>query len=59
MGGTLIFSYICKLGHFWGSKFFNFNIFFVGGGGSEKLILFGGMKVLLIFLGVITKLDYI
>ena len=48
MGGggddTLIFSYICSLGPFFGFNILNFNIFFWWGGGgglSEKLIFFG------------------
>ena len=51
-GGTLIFSYIRRLGLF-GFKILNFNIFFF-----RKLNIFGGMKILQIFLGVSTKLDY-
>ena len=38
-GGTLIFSYIRRLGSFLGFKILNFNFFFwggVGGWGSEK-----------------------
>ena len=40
---------------FGGFKILNFNIF----GGFQKKKYFWGMKILLIFLGVITKLDYI
>ena len=46
LGGTLIFSYIRRLGSFLGFKILNFNIFFFffgggGGGGSENLIFLG------------------
>ena len=61
-GGTLIFSYIRRLGF----KILIFNIiiiiiFFFGGGGVgvRKINIFLGMKILWIFFGVITKLDYI
>ena len=46
-GGTLIFSYIRRLGPFFGSKILNFNIFFslfLGGGGFRKMNIFGGLK---------------
>ena len=33
-GGTLIFSYIRRLGSFLGFKILNFNFFFGGGGGG-------------------------
>ena len=49
-GGTLIFSRA-----FLGFKILNFNIF----GGFQRNDYFGGMKILWIFFGVITKLDYI
>ena len=42
-------------GHFWGFEILNFNIF----GGFQKKNIFGGMKILWIFFGVITKLDNI
>ena len=54
-GGTLIFTYIRRLGSFLGFKILNFNIF----GGVQKNEYFCGMKILWIFLGAITKLDYI
>ena len=42
-GGTLIFSYIRRLGPLWKvQKFSNFNIF----GGFQKNEYFGGMKIL-------------
>ena len=47
--------------HFWGSKFefqyFFIFFFFFGGGGVKKMNIFGGMMILWIFFGVITKLD--
>ena len=47
-GGTLIFSYIRRLGSFfWGSKFL-ISIFL---GDFRKINIFGGMKSLWIFLG--------
>ena len=59
-GGTLIFSYIRRLGSFFWFKILNFNIFgvfqifffffFWGGGGYEDFVD---------IFGVITKLDYI
>ena len=54
-GVTLIFSYILRLGHFWGFKNLAFNIF----GGFQKKNVFWGIKILWIFWGVITKFDYI
>ena len=58
-GGTLIFSYIRRLGPFFGFKILNFNI----SGGLQKNEYFWGMKIFWIFLGkgggVIAKLDYI
>ena len=58
VGGTLIFSYIRNVGggNFVGFKYFEFHYF---GGFSGKMNIFWGMKILWIFLGVITKLDYI
>ena len=41
-GGTLIFSYIRRLGHFFGFKLLNFNIFL---GFSEKIIFFWNMEI--------------
>ena len=52
-GGTLIFSHIRRLGPFLGVQNSEFQYFL---GFSEKLIFFGGMKILWIFFGVITKL---
>ena len=54
-GGTLIFSYIRRLGSFFGFRIVNFNIF----GGFQKNDYFLGMKICGYFFGVITKLDYI
>ena len=45
-GGTLIFSYIRRLGPFFRVQNFEFQYFL---GFSEKLILFLGMKILWIF----------
>ena len=60
--GTLIFSYIHRLGSFLGFKIVNFNIF----GVFQKMSIFWGMKILWIYFfffwgggGIITKLDYI
>ena len=54
-GGSIIFSYIRRLGSFFGLKILNFNTF-----GVFRIInIFWGMKILEIFLGVITKLNYI
>ena len=53
-GGTLIFSYIRRLGSFYGVKILNFSIL----GGFQKNEYFWGMKIFF-FGGVITKLDYI
>ena len=47
-GGTIIFSYICRLQPFFGGSKFGF---------FRKMNIFGGMKILWIFFGVITKLD--
>ena len=47
-GGTLIFSYIRRLGSFLWVKHFKFQYF---GGFYEKLIFFVGMKILWIFFG--------
>ena len=52
-GGTLIFSHIHRLELFWGVQNSEFQIFW---GFSEKWIFLGGMKILWIFFGVITKL---
>ena len=57
MGGTLIFSYIRRLGPFFGVQNFEFqyfwvfsyNIYSVGGGGMKSSVS--------IYFGVITKLD--
>ena len=54
--GTLIYSYIRRLGPFFWFKILNFNILFWF---SEKNNTLLGMKILWIFFGVITKLDYI
>ena len=56
-GGTLIFSYIRRLGAgpFLAFKILNFNIF----EDFQKNGYVWGMEILWIFLGVITKLDYI
>ena len=45
-GGTLIFSYIRRLGSFFGFKILKFNIF---GGGFRKMNIFWGLKILWIF----------
>ena len=55
-GGTLIFSYIRSLGSFFGVQHFESQYFFRF---SEKCKNISGMKILWIFFGVITKLDYI
>ena len=55
-GGTLIFSYNRRLGSFFWVQNFEFQYFW---GFSEKNNIFWGMKILWIFFGVITKLDYI
>ena len=55
-GGTLIFSYIRSLGSFFGVQHFESHYFFQF---SEKCKKISGMKILWIFFGVITKLDYI
>ena len=55
-GGTLIFSYIRRLGPFFGFNILNFDIF----GGFQKNKYFLGYENFVdIFWGVITKLDYI
>ena len=55
-GGTLIFSNMRRLMSF----LCGFNIVnFIICGGFHKNEYFGGTKILLIFFGVITKLDYI
>ena len=51
----MIFSCIRRLGSIFWVQNFCFNIF----GGFQKMNIFGGMKILWIFLGVITNLDYI
>ena len=53
-GGTLIFSHIHRLGLFFGVRKSEFQYFV---GFLEKMNIFGGMKILWIFLGVITKLS--
>ena len=50
-GGTLIFSYIRKLGPFFGGQIFEFQYFL---GFSEKLIFFGGHPKIGLVLGVIS-----
>ena len=47
-GGTLIFSYIRRLGSFFWVKYCEFQYFW---GFSEKINMFWGMKILWIFLG--------
>ena len=54
-GGTLIFSYIRRLGQFFGFKILNLNNFWV----YRKMNIFWGMKICGYFGGVITILDYI
>ena len=54
-GGSLIFSYIRRLGQSFGFKILNLNNFWV----YRKMNIFLGYEDLWIFLGVITKLDYI
>ena len=46
-GGTLKFSYTCRLGTFFWFKILNFNFF----GGFQKNKYFLGMKILWIFFG--------
>ena len=53
-GGTLIFSYIRRLGSFLGGSNFEVPFFW----GFKKNENFWGLKVLWIFFWVITKLDY-
>ena len=55
-GGTLIFSYIRRLGPFFWVQKFEFQYFW---GFSEKLIFLGVWRFCGYFFGVITKLDYI
>ena len=55
-GYSDIFTYIGS-GHFLGVLNFEFQYF--GGFSEKKMIFFWGMKILWIFFGVITKLDYI
>ena len=47
MGGTLIISYIRRLGSIFRFKILNFILL----GGFRKINIFGGMKILWIFLG--------
>ena len=48
LGGTLIFSFIRRIGHWGGGvKDLNFNMF----EGFRKMNILGGMKILRIFLG--------
>ena len=56
-GGTLILSYIRKLGSFLGFEIFEFQYFFFwgGGGGVQKNEYFWGYEDFVDFLGVITK----
>ena len=51
-GGTLVFSHIHRLGLFFGVQNSEFQYFLV----FRKMNIFGGMKILWIFLWVITKL---
>ena len=46
-GGTLIFSYIHRLGPIFSFKILNFNT--LGGGGVREMNIFWGMKILWIF----------
>ena len=55
-GGTLIVSYISLPGLFFRVQNFDFQFFW---GGLRKTEYFWGMKILWIFFGIITKLDYI
>ena len=55
-GGALTLSYIRRLGSFLGFKILNFNIFLGLAFQKNECVLV--MKILLIFWGVITKLDY-
>ena len=53
-GGTLIFSYIRRLGSFFGGfKILNFNIFWV----FRKMNIFLGRKILWIFFGGHNKIE--
>ena len=56
MGGTLIFSYIRRLGSFLGVQNFEFQYFW---GFSERFIFWGVLRFCGYFWGVITKLNYI
>ena len=53
--------YMRRLGAFFCLNFLNYIILFFffggGGGGVRNINIFGGMKILWIFLGVTTKLD--
>ena len=51
-GGTLIFSYIRRLGSFLGGSIDNYGVF-------RKNNILGGLNILWIFFGVIAKLGYI
>ena len=53
-GGTLIFSYIHRLRSFLGGSKFEFQYF---GGFSDKINIFGDMKILWIFLGGHHKIE--
>ena len=55
-GGTQIFSYIRRLGPFFGVQNFEFRYFF---GVFRNINIFWGMKICGYFFGVNTKLDYI
>ena len=60
--GTLIFSFIRRLGPFGGFQIiFLFYYFFLGGGGGavRKMIILGVMKILWLFLEAIIKWYYI
>ena len=54
-GGVLYFHTFIGSGHFFGFKILNLTIF----RGFQKNEYFWGTKILWIFFGVITKLDYI
>ena len=55
-GVTLIFSYIRRLGSFLGVQNFEFLFFW---GVFRKMNIFGVTRFRCLFLGIITKLDYI
>ena len=57
-GGTLIFSYLHRLGSIFGVQKFDSH-YFLFLGFFRNMNIFWGMKILWIFFGVITKLDYI